>query len=99
MEKKQITIGQSIIIGAIILFVGLFIGNQIGKSVFGGILHNVVETFIPGIIVGSKQQPACIKVMDTDKGDWSYITYLNGVETVTGGASGYFSIPDACAGK
>jgi hypothetical protein len=66
---------------------------------FGGTVHNIVEQFVPGIVIGDAQNPTCIKVSDTDKGGWSYITYLNGVETVTGGTAGAFTIPNSCLGK
>ena len=84
------------------MMAGLIIGfgsTFIKVTSFGGLIHNVVETFIPGIIIGSEQEPACIKVMDTDKGGWTYLTYLNGIETTTGGTAGAFEIPDACVGK
>lgn len=65
----------------------------------GGLVHNAMETFTQGIRVGDPTVPACFIVEDTDKGGYSYITYLDGVETVTGGAAGAFVIPDACKNK
>lgn len=97
-----------IIVGVVAVSLLLFGYLAIKPTYLGGLIHNIAEHFIGGIIIGSAESPACIKVMDTDKGGWSYITYLNGVETVTGGnpalvqgvITGYqWSIPDACVGK
>lgn len=92
MSKKLIIIGIALV--GVIALVAL-----VRPTSFGGLVHNMLESFVPGIVVGDAQNPACIKVMDTDKGGWSYITYLNGVQTVTGGAAGAFVIPSACTGK
>lgn len=71
------------------------------SSPLGGINHNVIEKFTEGIMIGSREIAACIKVQDSDRGGWSYVTFLNGVETVTGGsasglAAGDWYIPSAC---
>jgi hypothetical protein len=79
----------------------LLIGYNTLSPTLGGLVHNAIEQFSQGIMVGDAQTPACIKVMDTDKGGWSYITFLNGVQTVTGGsasalATNSWVIPSAC---
>lgn len=99
--NKNLTIGI-IVVALLVLVVGLIVINS-NKSL-GGITHNTLEQFVSGVVVGSSESPACIKVQDTDKGGWSYITYLNGTETVTGGsaaalAAQEWSIPSACTGK
>jgi len=85
-----------LIVGVVAVALLLFGYSFFKSSPLGGLVHNVVESFVPGVIVGSPSKAACIKVRDTDEGGWSYITYLNGVETVTGGAAGAFVVPTDC---
>lgn len=88
-----------IVIGLVVVVALLLLVSVLRTTSLGGLTHNVVETFVPGIIVGSNEEPACFKVQDTDKAGWSYITYLNGVATTTGGVAAAFTIPAPCVGK
>ena len=89
-----------IVIGVVAVALLLLGYNILMSSPLGGLVHNAPEYFTSGILVGSPSKAACIKVQDTDEGGWSYITYLNGVETVTGGSAATLNsgwvIPDDC---
>ena len=93
-----------IVIGVVAVAL-LLLGFSVVKSpVLGGLIHNVAEQYVSGVVIGSNVKPACIKVADTDVasgGGFSYITYLNGTQYVTGGtatalAAGTWTIPAAC---
>jgi len=90
------------IIVAVLVFglaLGLVIGTKIGtKPYFGGIVHNVQETFDEGIAVdgrevldedggqfnlGKSTNAGCIVVGDTDAAGITYITVLDGVVSAT----------------
>jgi hypothetical protein len=94
MKTKFIVIG---VVAVTLLLVVIF---GFKSSPLGGLVHNTIESFTPGLIVGGVEKAACIKVRDTDEGGWSYITYLNGVETVTGGSAATldlnWTIPTDC---
>lgn len=97
-----------IVIGVVAVALLLFGFSVVKSPSLGGLMHNNAEQYSAGIVIGSSLKPACIKVADTDVasgGGFSYITYLNGVETVTGGtlatmqgqvASYQWTIPTAC---
>ena len=85
-----------LVVGIVAVTLLLFGYGFFKSSPLGGLVHNVVESFVPGVIVGSPSKAACVKVRDTDESGWSYITYLNGVETVTGGNATSFAVPADC---
>uniref|UniRef100_A0A6H1ZFT5 Uncharacterized protein n=1 Tax=viral metagenome TaxID=1070528 RepID=A0A6H1ZFT5_9ZZZZ len=93
MSKNTILYTVIALIGVIALVA------LINPTPLGGLVHTTFEHFVQGISLGSGNIVGCTRVRDTDKAGWSYITYLNGVATATGGASGAFNIPDACLNR
>ena len=100
MNKKYIIVG--VVVVALLLLVGFFMR----PVSLGGTVHSAAEIFYNGFLVGDKTNAACLKVRDTDESGWSYITFLNGVQTVTGGdptmvqgavSSYQWTIPADCA--
>jgi len=91
--SKNISIFVGIAIVGVLALVAL-----IHPVSFGGIVHNAVEHFVPGLVIGDAQHAGCFKVEDTDKGGYSYITYLNGTEYVTASTGSTWTPPAACAG-
>jgi len=88
-----------IVIVVAVIVIGVLGFLAFKPNTFGGVYHNVLEYFDSGIQLGSESQVACIRIEDTDKGGYSYVTVLNGAMTVTGGVAGAFTIPSGCAGK
>jgi len=95
MTKKD----KIFVVGVLIVFAVAFyfIGRQTAR--LGGFVEPLQTTFSSGITLGDEEQAPCFKIMDTDRGGYTYVTALDGVLTATGGAAGTFTIPSACGGK
>lgn len=88
---------------AVVVLALLLLGVFVMKPAkLGGTVHNVIEQFSQGILIGSSVKPACLKISDRDSGGgFTYVTYQDGVQYVTGGTlaaltAGDWVIPDAC---
>ena len=85
-----------IVIGVIVVALLLLVIGIARIPRLGGIVHNVAELFVNGVVVGSNEKAGCIKIRDKNNSQWYYLYLEPTLGTVTASTSVPFT--GACGG-